>query len=258
MNNCSNPFMNNFCCQQRRCCCHNQYCNNVEPIPGPPGPPGQAATITIGSTTTGAPGSPASVNNSGTTNNAVLNFVIPRGLPGANGEAATITIGNTTTLPAGSDATVTNSGTNTNAILNFGIPSSNGTSTDTGSFISRAAQTFTANNSIIELPITLNSEGISINNNSVISLSKSGRYMINYGIKSTTIGNTIGIYINGVNNSNTNLETIISDLNPSSSIILELNENDVITLGTVNASISAPLTLQNNTINAFVTIISLD
>jgi len=82
--------------------------------------------------------------------------------------------------------------------------------------------------------------------------------MINYGIKSTTIGNIIGIYINGVNNTNTNLETLISDLNPSSSIILELNSNDTITLGAVNASIGIPLTLQTNTINSYITVMSLD
>lgn len=254
-NNCTNPFINccsNNCCRPRNCCC-----NNITPIPGPPGRPGTNATVAVGTTTTGAPGTNASVTNSGTTNNAVLNFVIPRGEAGS---AATINIGTTTTLPAGSDATVTNVGTPTNAILNFGIPGSNGAASiiDSGNFISRTSQTLTSNNSIIELPITLNSQNININNNNVISLSKQGRYLINYGIKSTTIGNTIGIYINGVNNPNTNIETQTSDLTPSSSIILDLNVNDTITLGAINASTSAPLTLQNNTINAYITIISLD
>ena len=259
MNNCNTPFINN-CCNNRHCCNNrlNCCCNNFVPVPGPTGPAGTAATIAIGSTLTGAPGTNAIVTNTGTTNNAVLNFTIPRGEPGINGQNATIEIGTTNTLPSGSQATVTNSGTPTNAILNFGIPGSNDAinSIDSGNFISRNSATYNTNDSIIELPITLNSNGITINN-STISLSKSGRYMINYGIKSTTTGNEIGIYINGVNNANTNIETLISDMNTSSSIILNLNANDVITLGAVNAS-SSPLTLQTNTINAYMTIISLD
>lgn len=59
--------------------------------PGPEGPqgpkgdqgdPGQAATVTVGTTTTGAPGSQASVVNSGTPNAAVLDFTIPSGQTG--------------------------------------------------------------------------------------------------------------------------------------------------------------------------------
>jgi PEGA domain-containing protein len=50
---------------------------------GPMGLQGLAATIQLGSVTTGLPGSQASVTNSGTVNGAVLNFVIPQGIPGA-------------------------------------------------------------------------------------------------------------------------------------------------------------------------------
>lgn len=253
MNNCNNPFINNGC--SRNCCNRNCCCNNYVPVPGPRGPEGNSATVTIGTTTTGLPGTNAVVSNSGTTSNAVLNFVIPRG---ENGTAATINVGTTTSLPAGSNATVTNVGTPTNAILNFGIPVGSTTSIDSGSFLSRTSSTYTNVNSIILLPITLNSSGININSNGVISISKSGRYLINYGIKSTTIGNIIGIYINGSNIINTNINTVISDLNPSASIILDLNESDVITLGAVNADETLPLTLENNTTNAYLTIISLD
>lgn len=45
------------------------------------------ATVTVGATTTGAPGSAASVNNSGTPSAAVLSFTIPAGAPGATGPA---------------------------------------------------------------------------------------------------------------------------------------------------------------------------
>lgn len=50
------------------------------------GAPGQAATITVGETITGEPGTDASVVNVGTSNAAVLEFTIPRGASGTNGK----------------------------------------------------------------------------------------------------------------------------------------------------------------------------
>jgi len=47
---------------------------------------GIAATIEVGTVTTGAPGTNASVTNVGTEQRAILNFVIPRGEPGESGE----------------------------------------------------------------------------------------------------------------------------------------------------------------------------
>ena len=49
------------------------------------GPPGAAATVTVGTVTTGEPGTDALVTNSGTENAAVLNFTIPRGETGPAG-----------------------------------------------------------------------------------------------------------------------------------------------------------------------------
>lgn len=103
-------------------------------VDGQDGADGQAATITVGSTTTGNAGTNASVTNSGTTSAAVLDFVIPRGAdgapgqdgsdgaPGADGQAATVTVGSTTTGNPGTSASVTNSGTTSAAVLNFTIP----------------------------------------------------------------------------------------------------------------------------------------
>lgn len=47
--------------------------------PGAKGDPGAAATVQVGTTTTGEPGTQASVENVGTSSAAVLNFTIPRG-----------------------------------------------------------------------------------------------------------------------------------------------------------------------------------
>ena len=62
---------------------HRERCCVVGPT-GPRGPQGPA-TITVGSTTTGEPGTNAQVTNSGTSENVILNFTIPRGETGATG-----------------------------------------------------------------------------------------------------------------------------------------------------------------------------
>ena len=52
---------------------------------GATGPAGAAATVSVGTVTTGAAGSQASVTNSGTASAAVLNFTIPQGAAGTGG-----------------------------------------------------------------------------------------------------------------------------------------------------------------------------
>ena len=113
---------------------------------GDTGPDGQAATVAVGSTATGAAGTSAQVTNTGNTSHAIFDFVIPQGLQGlqgpagqngtdgtngtngspgakgADGEAATITVGTTTTGAPGTDASVTNVGNTSEAIFNFSIP----------------------------------------------------------------------------------------------------------------------------------------
>lgn len=112
--------------------------NGKDGADGADGQDGASATITVGTTTTGNPGTNADVTNSGTNLNAVLNFTIPRGADGQNGQngadgqAATITVGTTTTGAAGTSASVTNVGTSSAAVFNFTIPQgaqgANGTS----------------------------------------------------------------------------------------------------------------------------------
>jgi hypothetical protein len=66
---------------------------------GPSGPTGQAATIAIGTITTGPPGTSASVTNSGTSTTAVLNFTIPQGATGPAGSGGS---GNSSGFPLAS------------------------------------------------------------------------------------------------------------------------------------------------------------
>lgn len=104
---------------------------------GATGPQGAAATVSVGTVTTGAAGSSVSVTNAGTSSAAVFDFTIPRGdtgntgatgatgpqgSTGPQGPAATISVGTTTTGAAGSSASVANSGTSGAAVFDFTIP----------------------------------------------------------------------------------------------------------------------------------------
>jgi hypothetical protein len=65
---------------------------------GPSGPSGSAATINVGSVTTGAAGSSATISNTGTSSAAVFDFTIPRGDTGATGPAANLATGAPNTI----------------------------------------------------------------------------------------------------------------------------------------------------------------
>lgn len=93
-------------------------------LPLPPvaeGPPGKAATVQVGTTTTGDPGTQASVANVGDENAAILNFIIPAGATGPTGATPAISV-EVTSLPAGSEPTVEVSGTPEAPVIALGIP----------------------------------------------------------------------------------------------------------------------------------------
>ena len=95
------------------------------------GPAGDAATVTVGTVTSGAAGGTPTVTNSGTSSAAVLDFVLipgdtgPTGATGATGpqgvqgDAATIEVGTVGTVAYGGTPTVTNSGTSGSAVFDF-------------------------------------------------------------------------------------------------------------------------------------------
>jgi hypothetical protein len=81
---------------------------NVGTIQGPAGPP---TNLTIGTVTTGAPGTPAEVHITGTPPDQVISFVIPAGLTGATGANVTLA---TSPPPSGTDGSLWwNTATNT-------------------------------------------------------------------------------------------------------------------------------------------------
>jgi hypothetical protein len=80
---------------------------------GTNGTNGSAATIAVGTTTTLAAGSSATVNNSGTSSAATFNFGIPQGIKGADGTNGT----NGTSGVIAVNAPITNAGTSSSANL---------------------------------------------------------------------------------------------------------------------------------------------
>ena len=101
------------------------YIQSSLPLPpvaeGPPGPAGAAATVTVGTTATGDPGTEANVQNTGTENAAILNFTIPAGRDGPPGVTPNISA-TASDLPAGSNPTVEVSGSPESPVIAFGIP----------------------------------------------------------------------------------------------------------------------------------------
>ena len=94
---------------------------------GEQGPAGRSGTITVGTVTTGEPGTQAKVTNVGTNTDAVFDFTIPQGEqgePGGGGTGGTVSVqvGETTTGEPGTDASVENTGTDMNVMLEFTIP----------------------------------------------------------------------------------------------------------------------------------------
>ena len=157
---------------------------------GADGNDGQAATIAVGTTTTGAAGTNASVTNSGTSSAAVFNFTIPRGDTGAagadgnDGAAATITVGSTTTGAAGTSASVTNSGTSSAAILDFTIPKGQDGSIEELTSVPKfnAYYNTTYSSFPADTPIPFNTQQVNIGSFSMtggrVTIPKSGNYMI--------------------------------------------------------------------------------
>lgn len=99
-----------------------EYVTSDLPLPDVSiGPAGKAATITVGETVTGDPGTQAAVENTGTENAAVLRFTIPRGAVGPTGATPAISV-EVTGLPAGAEPTVSVSGTPEKPVISLGIP----------------------------------------------------------------------------------------------------------------------------------------
>ena len=202
---------------------------------GPTGPQGPA-TITIGTTTTGDPGTNASVTNVGTNENAILNFTIPAGATGAQGE-----IGPTgPTGPSGESS------------LSYG--SKYDTTTDT---ISLTADT----DSPVPLTTTAPLSGITGTNANTLTITANGVYKIDYFFNgSPNVEATLTLSVSQ-NSNPISSSTIIKEVQANTddilngSIIVSLSANDEIGLS-LSSNVNATVSTADGT-NAFINIVRL-
>ena len=82
---------------------YSHFPNNIAPT-GPAGTAGTAASVQVGAVTTSAPGTQAAVTNSGTEQNAVLDFTIPQGAAGSSGPTDLVSAYSTPSQAAASGA----------------------------------------------------------------------------------------------------------------------------------------------------------
>ena len=165
-------------------------------VQGPPGPPG-AATIEVGTTTTGEAGTEASVVNSGTSENVILDFVIPQGVQGetgpqgADGITPTLAIGTVTTGAPGSEAAASITGEAPNYVLNLTIPQGlPGAITDFADYYALMPPDNTATIAVgedVAFPSEASSFGDSITrlSDSTFNLAEIGSYQIFYQVPVT-------------------------------------------------------------------------
>ena len=232
--------MNNNCFNLQ----HNK-CKDKIYVVGTPGPRGRdgAGTITIGTTTTGDPGTDASVTNSGTAQNAILNFTIPRGETGPTGAQG----------PQGETGATGEQGPAGEVATNeYGYKYDT-----TNDVITLTANTVTT----VPLAQTDPLNVITGSTENALTIGSTGTYKIDYffnGISNIEGNITLSVYNNGNlltgSTLTLNLETT-DERNISGSIIASLSESDVITLG-IESTTEIEVTPSSNT-NAYLSIVKL-
>ena len=214
---------------------------------GNDGKDGASASVTVGTTTTGEPGSAALVTNSGTAQNAILNFTIPAGENGQNGQTPVVTVGPTTTLASGEPATATATPTQNGVQIDFGIPQGEPGSTAPQSFASFFNYGIIFNNGsqLPFYPIVTDTTGqIEQVSQEQISL-EPGYYLISYHV-SAILSQSGYMQITPSYNSTSHLETGIYFLTPegrstangSNTIIIYVPEKTNFSL-TYNSNVSS-------------------
>lgn len=241
-NNCDNkrPFGNSqgFC--------------YVQGPTGPTGPQGPA-TITVRSTTTGEPGTNASVTNGGTNQNLLLDFVIPRGADGATG--ATGPTGATgATGPTGAAGLIGPTGATGATGPANGLNAYGGIYSDTPATLNLALGSSTQ----IPLPTTMPNLDTTYTPANSITVGEAGTYEINYFSNvSVAVGTTLtqAVRINGTNIPSTVISRILSvgvGSIYSGSVIVTLTAGDVIDMA-LSALLAVGVTLGSG-VNASLTV----
>lgn len=160
---------------------------------GAKGDAGTAATITVGTVTTGAAGSSASVVNRGDANNAILDFILPRG---ADGKGAVITVNGKEPDAAGNVNVANMTGASDSAAGKAGLVPAPAAGKQTsflrgdGTWVVPTSTTYSAGTGISLSGTTINNSGV----RSVVAGSSANQLSVN------TNGTTSTITINNVAN----------------------------------------------------------
>ncbi len=185
-----------------------------------------ASTVRVGTTTTTAPGTNASVTNVGTPTNAILNFSIPRGEPGTPGSQV--------------NAAYANLYSTSNTALNLTAATPSNVPLATVG-ISNNVTTSTANK---------------------LTITNTGDYKIDY-LFSGAPGVAATLTLNVKNNGNTVAGSSISEsatanetVNLQGTVLATLNANDVINLD-ISSQVEATVTPSDGT-NAYLVITKLN
>lgn len=160
---------------------------------GAKGDAGTAATITVGTVTTGAAGSSASVVNRGDANNAILDFILPKG---ADGKGAVITVNGKEPDAAGNVNVANMTGASDSAAGKAGLVPAPAAGKQTsflrgdGTWVVPTSTTYSAGTGISLSGTTINNSGV----RSVVAGSSANQLSVN------TNGTTATITINNVAN----------------------------------------------------------
>lgn len=200
------------------CCLDVDRLIEICRVTGPTGPQGPS-TINVGTTTTGAPGTNASVVNSGTSTDVILDFTIPRGATGPTG-------------PTGATGPVL---TSTLAVATM-------------------QKTTTQTLSVVDTLVSFNT-ATALKNSSVtattITIDNTGTYDLAYGFNASAgINSAMSIYINGNELESTRLVLLEEAGGLSADILITLNAGDTISLG--SSVIVTNIVLPAGSLNAYI------
>lgn len=254
-----------YSCRIKQILEEGRRCKERLGVMGPTGPTGPTgpATITIGETTTGAPGTDATVTNTGTNQNAVLTFTIPAGATGPAGLPGPIG----PTGPTGAAG----------AIGPQGIQGPTGPTGPTGPSGETISQTNTYGrkydttqtgitleaNISQDIPLGSNgpANGITLDTQNKLTIPENGVYQVDYyfyGSPSTNTDVTVRLNQNTTPISNTSITKSLTanvDTEFSGSTINSFNANDQIGLS-IEATDAATISPGSDT-SAYVNIVKI-